>query len=67
MEYFYLFKFCILTISGCDIEKQADLMVRNALLIDSLQKGDDLKIPIFVMLSDNKKNFDIPFNKGKIY
>lgn len=37
-----------------------------ALLIDSLQKKGDLKMRLFVMLSDAKKNFDFLFTSGKI-
>jgi predicted amidohydrolase YtcJ len=35
-------------------------------IIDSLQKSGDLKMRIYAMLSDNKKNFDYLFKKGKI-
>ncbi|RTL58330.1 MAG: amidohydrolase [Sphingobacteriales bacterium] len=34
--------------------------------IDSLQKSGDLKIRLYVMLSDAKKNYDYIFKKGKI-
>lgn len=38
----------------------------DALLIDSLQKTNDLKMRLFVMLSDSKSNYDYLFSKGKI-
>lgn len=38
----------------------------DALLIDSLQKSNDLKMRMFVMLSDQKDNYDFLFSKGKI-
>ncbi|MEO7313947.1 MAG: amidohydrolase [Ginsengibacter sp.] len=38
----------------------------DALLIDSLQKAKDLKMRLFVMLSDSKSNYDYLFSKGKI-
>ena len=38
----------------------------DALLIDSLQKANDLKMRLFVMLSDSKSNYDNLFSKGKI-
>ena len=38
----------------------------NALLIDSLQKTNELKMRLFVMLSDSKSNYDFLFSKGKI-
>jgi predicted amidohydrolase YtcJ len=34
--------------------------------IDSIQKAGDLKMRIYAMLSDNKKNLDFAFSKGKI-
>lgn len=34
-------------------------------LIDSLQKTGDLKMRLYVMLSDAKKNYDFLFNNGK--
>lgn len=37
-----------------------------ALLIDSLQKNNQLKMRLFVLLSDNKANYDFLFSKGKI-
>ena len=48
------------TIDDCGLDYRA------ALLIDSLQKSNELKIRLYVMLSDNKKNYDFLFNNGKI-
>lgn len=42
------------------------LYYTDALLIDSLQKTNELKMRMFVMLSDNKSNYDYLFSKGKI-
>lgn len=39
---------------------------RLTLLMDSLQKSDQLKMRLYVLLSDGKKNFEYLFNKGKI-
>ena len=38
----------------------------DALLIDSLQKANELKMRLYVMLSDSKSNYDFLFSKGKI-
>jgi predicted amidohydrolase YtcJ len=38
----------------------------DVLFIDSLQKSGELKIRLYIMLSDAKKNFDFAFSKGKI-
>ena len=38
----------------------------NALFIDSLQKANELKMRLYVMLSDSKSNFDFLFSNGKI-
>ncbi|MDQ6890885.1 MAG: amidohydrolase family protein, partial [Bacteroidota bacterium] len=37
-----------------------------ALLIDSLQKSKELKMRMYVMLSDSKENYDFLFSNGKI-
>jgi predicted amidohydrolase YtcJ len=42
------------------------LNYRMALLIDSLQKSNELKMRMYVMLSDSKENYDFLFDKGKI-
>jgi predicted amidohydrolase YtcJ len=42
------------------------LPFENALFIDSLQKKNELKMRMFVMLSDAKANYDFLFEKGKI-
>lgn len=38
----------------------------TVLFLDSLQKNGDLKMRIFAMLSDSKKNYDSAFSHGKI-
>ncbi len=38
----------------------------NALFIDSLQKANELKMRLYVMLSDSKSNYDYLFANGKI-
>ena len=38
----------------------------EALFMDSLQKIGQLKMRVYVMLSDAKRNYDFIFNKGKI-
>lgn len=48
------------TIDDCGVD------YRVALLIDSLQKKNELKMRLFVMLSDAKQNFDFLFSNGKI-
>ncbi len=48
------------TIDDCGLSYQA------ALFIDSLQKTKDLKMRMYVMLSDAKENYDFLFSKGKI-
>jgi hypothetical protein len=48
------------TIDDCGLD------YRVALLIDSLQKNNELKMRLFVMLSDAKQNFDFLFSNGKI-
>lgn len=48
------------TVSECGIGFE------TVLFMDSIQKTGDLKIRVFAMLSDNKKNFDFAFQNGKI-
>jgi predicted amidohydrolase YtcJ len=48
------------TVDDCGLDYEA------ILVIDSLQKTGDLKMRIYAMLSDNKKNFDFITPKGKI-
>ena len=48
------------TIDDCGLDYAA------ALLMDSLQKRDELKMRMFVMLSDSKRNYDFLFGNGKI-
>lgn len=48
------------TVSDCGLDYP------TILSIDSLQKNGDLKIKIYAMLSDNKKNLDFAFTHGKI-
>ena len=48
------------TVDDCGLDYQA------ILFIDSLQKAGDLKMRMYVMLSDAKRNFDFAFSKGKI-
>jgi predicted amidohydrolase YtcJ len=48
------------TIDDCGLSYHA------ALFIDSLQKSKDLKMRMYVMLSDAKENYDFLFSKGKI-
>lgn len=38
----------------------------DALFIDSLQKANELKMRLYVMLSDSKSNYDFLFSNGKI-
>ena len=42
------------------------LNYRKMLLIDALQKNNELKMRMFIMLSDEKENYDFLFSKGKI-
>lgn len=48
------------TIDDCGLD------YTEVLLIDSLQKSNELKMRLYVMLSDTKRNFDFLFSKGKI-
>jgi predicted amidohydrolase YtcJ len=48
------------TVDDCGLDSQA------VLFIDSLQKSGTLKMRMYVMLSDAKRNYDFAFLKGKI-
>lgn len=48
------------TVSDCGLDYE------SALFVDSLQKNNELKIRMYIMLSDRKKNYDFLFNNGKI-
>jgi hypothetical protein len=48
------------TIDDCGLD------YADALLIDSLQKKNELKMRLFVMLSDTKRDYDYLFARGKI-
>jgi predicted amidohydrolase YtcJ len=48
------------TVDDCGLE------YRQALLIDALQRSNALKMRMYVMLSDDKENYDFLFSKGKI-
>jgi predicted amidohydrolase YtcJ len=48
------------TINDCGLDSP------TILFIDSIQKAGDLKIRIYAMLSDDKRNFDFAFSHGKI-
>jgi predicted amidohydrolase YtcJ len=48
------------TIDDCGLD------FKEALFIDSLQKNNELKMRLFVMLSDSKRNYDFLFSNGKI-
>lgn len=48
------------TIDDCGLD------YTSALLIDSLQKANELKMRMYVMLSDSKRSYDFIFAKGKI-
>lgn len=48
------------TIDDCGLD------YTDALLIDSLHKSNDLKMRLFVLLSDSKRNYDFLFSNGKI-
>jgi len=48
------------TVDDCGLRYEA------ILFIDSLQKNGDLKMRVYAMLSDDKKNFDFIIPKGKI-
>jgi predicted amidohydrolase YtcJ len=48
------------TVSDCGLDYSM------ALLIDSLQKKNELKMRMYVMLSDSKRDYDFLFKNGKI-
>src|SRR2546423_3427805 len=48
------------TIDDCGLDYS------EVLLIDSLQKSNQLKMRIYAMLSDKKENYDFLFHRGKI-
>lgn len=48
------------TVDDCGID------YNEALIMDSLQKRGELKMRVYAMLSDSKKNYDFLFDKGKI-
>src|SRR6185437_14875632 len=48
------------TVSDCGLDYSM------ALLIDSLQKKNELKMRMFVMLTDSKRDYDFLFKNGKI-
>lgn len=48
------------TVDDCGLDYQA------VLFIDSLQKAGAVKMRIYAMLSDAKRNYDFAFSKGKI-
>jgi predicted amidohydrolase YtcJ len=48
------------TVNECGLDYQ------TILFIDSLQKTGDLKMRVYAMLSDAKKNYDLAFSRGKI-
>ncbi|MBS1920749.1 MAG: amidohydrolase [Bacteroidetes bacterium] len=56
----YCFAAGLTTVSDCGLGYE------TVLFIDSLQKKGALKMRIYAMLNDNKKNFDFAFKNGKI-
>ncbi|MDQ6904474.1 MAG: amidohydrolase family protein, partial [Bacteroidota bacterium] len=52
--------------AGLTTVADCGLNYRLMLFIDSLQKSNELKIKIFIMLTDAKENYDYLFSKGKI-
>jgi predicted amidohydrolase YtcJ len=48
------------TVADCGLDYE------SALFVDSLQKNNQLKMRMFIMLSDRKKNYDFLFQNGKI-
>lgn len=51
---------------GLTTVEDCGLDYSTILLIDSLQKNEKLKMRIYAMLSDNKRDFDFVLTKGKI-
>jgi predicted amidohydrolase YtcJ len=52
--------------AGLTTVDDCGLNYRLAMLIDSLQMNNLLKMRLYVMLSDSKENYDFLFSKGKI-
>jgi predicted amidohydrolase YtcJ len=52
--------------AGLTTVADCGLSYRAALFIDSLQKKGDLKMRMYVMLSDSPENYDFLFKQGKI-
>ena len=48
------------TVADCGLDYE------SALFVDSLQKNNELKMRMYIMMSDRKKNFDFLFKNGKI-
>ncbi|MBC6492185.1 amidohydrolase [Flavihumibacter stibioxidans] len=48
------------TVDDCGLDYE------EVIFIDSIQKAGDLKMRVFAMLSDAKKNYDYIFSRGKI-
>src|SRR6185312_15042488 len=48
------------TVDDCGLNYKA------ALFVDQLQKSNELKMRMYIMLSDEKENYDYLFAKGKI-
>lgn len=54
------FEVGLTTVDDCGLDYE------TALFVDLLQKNNELKMRLFIMMSDNKKNYDYLFSKGKI-
>jgi predicted amidohydrolase YtcJ len=52
--------------AGLTSVQDCGLNVSDVLLIDSLNKNNELKMRMFIMLSDNKANYTWAFSHGKI-
>ena len=52
--------------TGLTSVNECGLDYSTVLFLDSLQKNNELKMRIYAMLSDTKKNYDQAFAKGKI-
>ena len=48
------------TVADCGLDYE------SALFVDSLQKNNELKMRMYIMMSDHQKNFDFLFKNGKI-
>src|SRR6185437_9705088 len=53
-------------VAGLTTVDDCGLDYESALFVDSLQKSNELKMRMFIMMSDNKKNYDYLFANGKI-